>query len=466
MKSLMKYMLLLAMTTMTTDIVAQDLKTGYLSDGFLYRHDINPAIANEEGYFSIPFLGYINADMAGNFGYEDVIKKNPLYPNQSDKKMTSFMNPYLSQQLNGFASGDNIINGRIKETIFSSGFKKWGGYNTLELNVKASANANIPFKLFLFAAEATNNVYNIGDINISAQSYAELSFGHSRKINDKLRVGGKAKLLVGLADAQVKMKNVEANLKDENKWIISADAQADVSMSGFKYLSKTKDYNIQDGTYQHVNDVEASPKGPSGYGLALDAGVVYRLNDDITLSGAIQDLGAIIWTNDHQATNDAKSFVFDGFHDVSVDSSSPDKLDNKADKYTDQMLDFANLRDKGDKGTRVTGVGATVTAAGEYVLPSYRALKLGLMGNLHINGPYTWTEGRVLANISPVDWFDGSVSLGVNNFATCFGFLANFHTKKFNFFLGMDRICTSGLSKEFIPLNSNGGISMGFNIKM
>ena len=173
MKSLMKYMLLLAMTTMTTDIVAQDLKTGYLSDGFLYRHDINPAIANEEGYFSIPFLGYINADMAGNFGYEDVIKKNPLYPNQSDKKMTSFMNPYLSQQLNGFASGDNIINGRIKETIFSSGFKKWGGYNTLELNVKASANANIPFKLFLFAAEATNNVYNIGDINISAQSYAE-----------------------------------------------------------------------------------------------------------------------------------------------------------------------------------------------------------------------------------------------------------------------------------------------------
>ena len=103
------------MTTMTTDIVAQDLKTGYLSDGFLYRHDINPAIANEEGYFSIPFLGYINADMAGNFGYEDVIKKNPLYPNQSDKKMTSFMNPYLSQQLNGFASGDNIINGRIKE---------------------------------------------------------------------------------------------------------------------------------------------------------------------------------------------------------------------------------------------------------------------------------------------------------------------------------------------------------------
>ena len=38
-------------------------------------------------------------------------------------------------------------------------------------------------------------------------------------------------------------------------------------------------------------------------------------------------------------------------------------------------------------------------------------------------------------------------------------------TKKFNFFVGMDRIATK-LSKEFIPLNSNGGVSLGFNIKM
>ena len=461
----MKYMALLAMTTMTVNVAAQDLKTGYFSDNYLYRHDINPAVANETGYFSIPFLGNISADMTGNFGYEELVRKNPLYPNVSSKKMTSFMNPYLTSQLNGFASGDNVISGKVKETIFSAGFKKWGGYNTVEMNVKLSANVCIPFKLFLFAAEATNSMYDIGDVNMSAQSYAELSLGHSRQLNEKMRIGAKAKLLVGLADATVKMENVMANLQDANKWTITADAQADVSMSGFKYLSKTKEYNAQSGTYDHVNDIDASPKGPSGYGVAVDAGVVYKLNDDLTVSAAVQDLGAIFWTNDHQAVNDAKSFVFDGFHDVSVDSSSPDKLDNKADKYTDQMLDFANLRDKGDKGARVTGVGATITAAGEYVIPTYQALKVGLMGDLHINGPYTWTEGRLCANIAPTDWFDGSLSLGINNFATSVGFLANFHTKKFNFFVGMDRIAGK-VSKEFIPLTSNGGVSLGFNIKM
>ena len=90
-------------------------------------------------------------------------------------------------------------------------------------------------------------------------------------------------------------------------------------------------------------------------------------------------------------------------------------------------------------------------------------LKLGLLTTAKINGPYSWMEGRLSGNISPVDWFDGTLAIAVNNYQSNLGFLANFHSKKLGFFIGMD--CPLGkVSKELIPLNSNGGVSFGFNV--
>ncbi len=465
MRKTLRYTAIALMAAISGTSMAQDLRTGYFTESNLYRHDLNPAIENEEGYYSIPFIGNVDAKMMGNFGYEQIVRKNPLYPDRSDKKVTSFMNPYLSNPLKGFSSGDNYLDGELKETLMSVGFKKWGGYNTVELNVRGAANLCVPYKFFQFAAEAENQAYDIGDINMSGHLFAELSAGHSRKINDKLRVGGKAKLLVGMADVNVKMEDVMVNLSQADKWIVSANAQSDVSMNGFKYLSSSRPYYTSDGRAQYINDIDASPGAPSGFGLAVDAGLVYKVNDDFKVSASLLDLGAIVWTNDYRASNDASTFVFDGFHDVSANSDSPNKLDNKADGYADQLLDFANLRDKGDEGVRITGIGATVSAGCEYTIPTFRMLKVGLLGSARFNGPYSWTEGRLIGNITPVDWFEGAVSLGINSYSANFGFMANFHSKKVNFFIGMDSLLGK-LSSEMIPLSGNGGVSLGLNIKM
>lgn len=464
MKLKIKHIALACFAATALNAGAQDLRSAYFIDSYLYQHELNPAFGNENGYFSFPFLGNFNVNMMGNFGYEELVHKNPLYPDRSNKKMTSFLNPYLTNPLKGFGSGDNQINADLKIGIMSFGFKKWGGYNTIELNMRGSVNVNAPYKLFQFATDATNERYDIGDIALDAQTFAELAVGHSRQIDPDLRVGAKAKFLVGIADVSVKMENVVADLKDANKWIVSADAKSDVSMSGFKYLTKAKDYNAKDESFRKVNDVDLGV-GVSGFGLAVDAGVVYKALEDLTLSAAVTDLGAIVWLNDYRAENKSKSFEFNGFHDVSVNSDSEQKLDNQADSYADQMLDFANLRDEGDKGVRITGIGATVNLGAEYVIPTYRALKLGLLGTMRVNGPHSWSEGRLSANIKPVNWFEGGLNLSVNSYTANVGFIANFHSKKCNFFIGMDRI-VGKVSKEFIPLNSNGSLSLGLNFNM
>ena len=445
---------------------AQTINSAYFTENYKFRHMLNPAFGNEQNYVSIPALGNISVNTHGNFGYQDVIMSNPMYPSLSSKKMTTFMNPYISAEdaLSGFSTGNNRITGDVSLTILSAGFKAFGGYNTIEINSRTTTGVSLPYELFEFAKNTGNHSYDIGDINAHAQSFAEIAFGHSRQINDKLRLGAKLKVLVGLGRADVKMRNMKADLTAEDKWTITGEATADVSMKGFSYVSEEKKYNIEgSGTYERVNDVDLDGVGVGGFGMAIDLGGVYEINEDWTVSASVLDLGFISWTNDMLAENRSKSFVFNGFHDVSVTSDRGEEIDTKVDRYGDQLADFANLTDMGDKGGRSTGIGATINVGAEYTLPVYRKVSFGALCTSRINGAYSWTEGRLSANYAPLNWLDGGVSFAVNSFTTSMGWVLNLHPKGYNFFIGMDHILGK-TSKEMIPLSSNASLTVGMNI--
>ncbi len=446
---------------------AQNLNSAYFTDDYKFRHDMNPAFANEQSYVSIPMLGNISISMQGNFGYQDVIRNNPMYGQQSGaKKMTSFMNPYISASdaLSGFSTGNNRVVGDMNFTIISAGFKAFGGYNTIELNEKTSIGVSVPYSLFEFAKNTGNKSYEIGNINARVRSYAELAFGHSHKINEKLTVGAKLKFLFGVGNADVTMENVRADLSGANQWTVSGKANAQVSMKGFRYKTKTSDYNIKEnGSYEKVNDVDVDGAGLSGFGVGVDLGGAYKINDNITVSAAVLDLGFISWSNNMQAVNRSESFVFDGFHDLAVRSASGSTIDDQTDSYGDQIADFINLRDNGDQGRRTTALAATVNVGADYTLPCYDKLSFGLLSSTRINGSFSWTEGRLSANWRPLKWLDGGINFAVNSFATSFGYVLNIHPKGYNFFVGMDHLLGK-TSKEFVPLSSNASVALGMSV--
>ena len=66
--------------------------------------------------------------------------KNPRFGIDSNKKMTTFMNPYISdaKALDGFSTGNNRVVGDVSVALLAAGFKAFGGYNTVELNSKSS----------------------------------------------------------------------------------------------------------------------------------------------------------------------------------------------------------------------------------------------------------------------------------------------------------------------------------------
>ena len=467
MKYINKYMALGLLSMCSLHAMAQQLNSAYFTNDYKFRHTMNPAFGNEQNYVSMPGFGNVNVSLMGNFGYEDVIFDNPMFPSTSKDRLTTFMNPYIStpDALKGFNSGDNKILGDVSITVLSAGFKGFGGYNTIELNARTSFGMSLPYELFEFAKNTGNRTYNIGNISANGQAFAELAFGHSRQINEKLRVGAKVKLLFGAGRGDVNIDNVKADLAADDKWTVSGHAKSEVSVKGFTYKTEEKEYKEEGrGTYQYVNDVDVDGAGLGGFGLAFDLGGVYKINNDFTVSAALLDLGFIKWSNNMVAVNGGEEFVFNGFHDVAVNEDrGGSTLSMQGDKYSDQLADFANLQDKGDEGGRTTGIGATLNLGCEYTLPVYRKITFGVLSSTRFRGDYSWTEARVSANWTPLKWIDGGVNMAFGSYRNSFGWVVNFHPKGYNFYVGMDHTLGK-VSKEFIPLNSNAAVSVGMSV--
>ena len=467
MKYINKYMALGLLSMCSLHAMAQQLNSAYFTNDYKFRHTMNPAFGNEQNYVSMPGFGNVNVSTMGNFGYEDVIFDNPMFPSTSKDRLTTFMNPYIStaDALKGFNSGDNKILGDVSITVLSAGFKGFGGYNTIELNARTSFGMSMPYELFEFAKNTGNRTYNIGNISANGQAFAELAFGHSRQINEKLRVGAKVKLLFGAGRGDVNIDNVKADLAADDKWTVSGHAKSEVSVKGFTYKTEEKEYKEEGrGTYQYVNDVDVDGAGLGGFGLAFDLGGVYKINNDFTVSAALLDLGFIKWSNNMVAVNGGEEFVFNGFHDVAVNEDhGGSTMSMQGDKYSDQLADFANLQDKGDEGGRTTGIGATLNLGCEYTLPVYRKITFGVLSSTRFRGDYSWTEARVSANWTPLKWIDGGVNMAFGSYRNSFGWVLNFHPKGYNFYVGMDHTLGK-VSKEFIPLNSNAAVSVGMSV--
>lgn len=432
--------------------MAQNTNSGYFLDGYLYRHEMNPAFDNERNYVSMPALGNLNLSLRGNIAVDDVFYN-------VNGRTTTFMNPLVSvSEVMGNLSDNNKLNLNIKEEILSAGFKAFGGYNTVGISVRAFMGANLPRDLFSLIKEgASNRTYDISDVNAYTDSYAELAFGHSRDINDNLRVGAKVKFLLGLANVDAQFKNVKLTL-GEDSWNVMADAMVESSIKGLAYQ-----HEINENTdHEYVSGAKVDGFGLNGFGLAFDLGAEYRLNDDWAFSASVLDLGFVGWNNNMLATtNGLQEFSTDKYT-FNVNDDAVNNFDDEFEKMKDDLSGLYELNDEGDQGGRTKMIGATINLGAEYTLPVYNKLKFGLMNSTRIQGRYSWTEFRLSANVAPVDVFSANVNMAAGTYGVSFGWMLNFHTTGFGLFVGMDHTFGS-TAKQGVPMSGNASMNLGIN---
>lgn len=449
---------------------AQSLRSGYFLEGYTYRHEVNPAFGLEKNYIALPALGNLNIGTTGNVGLGSF-----LFPYGPNGKLTTFMNGSIgADQFLGNLKDNNRINANINLTLLSAGFKAWGGYNTFSIGVRSKTGINLPYELFEFmklGQTGAQTTYNINDLGINSQNYAEIALGHSHQINDRLRVGAKMKFLLGGAYADLKVNELTATLGEE-VWTVQANGEMNAAVKGL--IMPTKKESGKETTDPSQEDlidwdgIDVDGPGITGFGMALDLGASYQLLDNLTLSASLNDLGFIKYKNNIKSRTMNETWEFDGFHEIAIDpelgDDDPNSLDSQMDRITDDLEDFASFHRESVGGKVNSALAATLNLGAEYEMPFYRPLSVGFLSTTAIRGEYSWTEARLSANVAPTKWFEAGINGAVSSFGSSWGWIINFHPTGFNFFLGMDQV-VGKVSKQFIPINNmNMNVSLGMNV--
>ena len=446
---------------------AQSLRSSYFMDGMNYRHQLNPAYAAESNYLNLPFfvLGNFNVGLQGNIGVNDFLYKY----NQNGYSLTTFMSPTVGNaEFLDRLHKNNHLNVNVSMPVVAFGFRAWGGFNTFDIGIRSNTSINLPYGLFDFMKTGMSNeagtYYNVKDLTVRSNSYVELALGRSQSINEQLTVGGKLKFLVGAANADGKIHNMDIYMS-EDEWQIEAEGELNGSLKGGSF--KTKEPN--ELGQKEVEGLKVKNPGVGGFGLAIDLGATYKMNEyveGLTLSAALLDLGFIRWNNTLRASM-MHSYTFAGFKDpvvIDPEDGDPGDLNTQLDNIGDELKEFIKFYEDGKTGGRTTKLAATLNVGAEYVLPQYNKLKFGLLSTTYFNKPFTWSEARVSANIAPVSWFEASVNYAINNFGSSLGWVLNFHPNGFNFFIGTDHMITK-VTPQFVPVgNANANVCVGFNI--
>lgn len=434
-----------------THAMAQYTNSGYFIDGYLSRHQLNPAFGNEKSYVSMPGLSNVSVSQRGSLSVRDIFYN-------SGGKTVTFLHPDIdaATALSKFGDAEDV-GANVKLDIMSVGFKAFGGYNAITLSARSNAAAQVPYDLIsLLKQGVENNTYDISDFYAHAEGYAELAFNHSRQINDNIRVGGTLKLLVGAGNVDAKFTKAHLEL-NENAWTVVTDAQVQSSVANMRYKTELS----EDTGNMHVTGIDIDKAGVAGYGAAIDLGASMTIGD-FEISAAVLDFGFISWNNNYLASTDGEQTFTTDKYSFNIDGDATNNFDDELDLMADELARVYELKDMGDQGGRTRMLASTINLGGKYTLPAYRKLCFGVLATAHLQSSYSWFEARGSVNYAPCSWFSMSVSGAAGNNGAGLGWMINLHPVGFNLFAGMDYTCFK-LAKPGVPENSNTTVNIGIN---
>jgi hypothetical protein len=176
---------------------------------------------------------------------------------------------------------------------------------------------------------------------VDAIHYREFAVGVSKPINDKLTVGGKAKVLFGMANVQTKNNEIVWNTDADNfDYTFKAETEINTSVPFLEFfyndttgiidsVKSVQDYNVQNYFMNFKNT-----------GFGLDLGATYKINDKITVAASVIDLGFITWKDNPYSVKNTGDFNFTGL-DVFSEIFGKDIKDTTAQGKTflDELVD-------------------------------------------------------------------------------------------------------------------------------
>jgi len=127
-------------------------------------------------------------------------------------------------------------------------------------------------------------------------AYNELGFGAAMSFG-KLKVGAKAKLLLGVGDISTERQGL-ALYTDPDVYQLTVNSDYLINSSSFSEVllfDTLTGYNIEYSWREMIRFENFSTKNK---GYAFDLGIQYEVSDRLSIGASVLDLGKIKWTND------------------------------------------------------------------------------------------------------------------------------------------------------------------------
>lgn len=207
-----KIMCIAIILTSAITIHAQYLRSSYFMESTSARIQMNPGLQPTRGYINLPFLGNFNVTANSNsLGINDII--------DITKDNNDFLN---NNTLYNSLKQDNRFNLNLNTNLISFGWIKgknfWSITSGLRMDVGAQINKDMftmmrnmnGFSIEDVAGQTAS--YKMGNQSINMNIYAEIGVGLSRRLTEKLSVGARAKVLLGLARTEVNIETFDLNL--------------------------------------------------------------------------------------------------------------------------------------------------------------------------------------------------------------------------------------------------------------
>ncbi len=283
---------------------------------------------------------------------------------------------------------------------------------------------------------------DISDIFIRVMNYMELALGYSndKLIDGRLKLGGRLKLLAGVAAAQ--SDDLKVNFKT-----VREDDRYRVEMHSSGSIKTSIPFTVELDSAGYVDDISFSDATLSDFspfrnrGLAFDAGATFKLNDQWNFGLSFVDVGFIKWHNEcHQFSAasgtvlcgvDTNSGIKDGI------TGSHERTEDYWDALKDSLLRFTDVSHNNiNYHTRMS---PRMIASAEFNFPQLDWLSLGSVFTTKFVNHRAYTRGSISAHIHK-KWFSliGSLALNPGAHLTP-GIGLTLQSKVFQFYVIADR---------------------------
>ena len=317
--------------------------TAYFLPNLPQRVRFNPAYQPEyKVWVGLPALSGISVNyMNSAFGIDDLLVKEG-----KDSLYVDMDRMYKSLRK------QNIIHFGNDISLLTVGVKINSWYATLDVTEKNDFLFRANKDLFSFLKRGNEpylgKTMDIGDLGLQLNAYEEFAFGLSKKVNDKWTVGGRAKFLLGIANASLVNSKISIeSAKDASSMKIRSKQDIRVSAPLTFEYEKDGEYINWDSFDVDTDDFSVSmvlnTKNP---GFALDLGAEYQFNDKLKFYASVLDLGFIRWGAENYRFTQNATFDWQG-GDLSNSIGKDNKsIDDVFDDLIDSLKDNFRLKEK------------------------------------------------------------------------------------------------------------------------